>query len=89
MKKKKNKYWNRIKQIKKNKLEFQKWKETLRCAICKEDHPACLEFHHLDPSQKDYNISELVGRSMKLIKEEADKCVVLCSNCHRKLHNPR
>lgn len=46
-----------------------------------------LEFHHLDPDQKDFSISD---RDIKLdwgkIKNELDKCILICANCHRELH---
>lgn len=46
-----------------------------------------LEFHHSDPSEKDFSISEKgYTRSWAKIKEELDKCVLLCANCHRELH---
>lgn len=54
------------------------------CCECGETHPAMLDFHHTDPTQKDKAISSI--HSKKKIIEEAKKCVVLCSNCHRKLH---
>lgn len=45
---------------------------------------AALEFHHLDPAEKDSAISSL-HKTEDIIKE-AEKCVLLCSNCHRELH---
>lgn len=45
-----------------------------------------LEFHHLDPTKKDFNPSSSVSTSWELVKTELDKCTLLCSNCHRKLH---
>lgn len=46
---------------------------------------AALEFHHLDPSQKDFAISS--GHlSWEKVKTELDKCIMLCSNCHREVH---
>lgn len=65
--------------------EFLEYKKTLKCEQCGESHPGCLDFHHLDPTKKDYQISDLVMSKKKLI-EELSKCVVLCANCHRKLH---
>jgi hypothetical protein len=68
---------------------FKEIKRQLRCEKCGEDHPACLEFHHLNPSEKKINLSEAVaikGWSKNKILDEIDKCVVLCANCHRKLH---
>jgi len=58
----------------------------LKCVRCPENHIACLDFHHL--SDKDINIADLVnsGASKEKILQEISKCVVLCSNCHRKLH---
>lgn len=46
-----------------------------------------LEFHHIDPTKKDFNVSSRGHtRSWKRVKEELDKCVLLCANCHRELH---
>ena len=44
-----------------------------------------LDFHHLDPKEKDFEIS---GKSyaMDRLLKEVDKCVLLCSNCHREVH---
>jgi hypothetical protein len=47
---------------------------------------AALEFHHLDPNEKD--ISYLNNRmSFTKLKLELDKCVLLCANCHREHHS--
>lgn len=63
-------------------------KEKLRCEECGESHIACLDFHHLDPAQKDISVGEMISRgdSVRKIAAEIDKCAVLCANCHRKLH---
>lgn len=46
-----------------------------------------LEFHHLDSSQKDFGISEKgYTRSWTRVREELDKCILVCANCHRELH---
>lgn len=47
---------------------------------------AALEFHHTDPEEKDFTVSENKGRSFDNIKQELDKCVLLCANCHREAH---
>ena len=44
-----------------------------------------LEFHHLDPSQKDFTISGK-SKSFETLKKEADKCILVCSNCHKEIH---
>lgn len=57
-----------------------------KCAIC--NYNKCikaLEFHHLDPTQKDFSISS-ISKSFESIKKELDKCILLCANCHREVH---
>ncbi len=67
---------------------FAEMKETLSCRRCGESHPACLQFHHTDPTQKEIMLSVAVRRawSKKRILAEAAKCEVLCANCHAKHH---
>jgi hypothetical protein len=62
-------------------------KKDLRCAICKEDEPCCLEFHHNDPTKKEIAVARLFlsGNRAKILVE-IEKCTVLCSNCHKKFH---
>lgn len=58
------------------------------CEKCGERHPACLSFHHMDGDTKEANIASLIGRgaSWRRLLAEMSKCIVLCENCHRKLH---
>lgn len=60
----------------------------VKCSRCTETHISCLDFHHTDPNIKFGNVSELPakGWSWERIQAEINKCVILCSNCHRKLH---
>lgn len=62
-------------------------KQGLSCCVCGEDESACLDFHHIDPSTKDFEISGS-GRSIgrQTLIEEMNKCACLCANCHRKHH---
>lgn len=60
-----------------------------RCGDCgKTFHPACYDFHHKDPSQKDDHVSILIRNNRKLetILEEVAKCELLCACCHRIRH---
>lgn len=41
-----------------------------------------MEFHHLDPSKKEFTLSKRGARSLERLRAEVDKCVLLCSNCH-------
>lgn len=49
---------------------------------------AALEFHHVDPSQKDFNLGNN-GNTMswEKIQKELEKCILVCSNCHREIHH--
>ena len=59
-------------------------KEHGSCAMCEEDHQACLDFHHIDPASKSTGLAKC--HSVKAIVAEAPKCVLLCRNCHSKAH---
>ena len=58
-----------------------------KCSVCGYDKCIwALEFHHTDPSEKDFGISEYSNLAWHKIKEELNKCVLLCSNCHKETH---
>ena len=70
-----------------NKEKWQAFKATLKCAVCGENHPAVLDFHHIDPKEKTYSVSRLVSdRSYTKAMKEIEKCIVLCANHHRIHH---
>jgi hypothetical protein len=58
------------------------------CMVCGEMDPVCLDFHHRDPATKEHALSRLwtSTASEERIRDEISKCVILCSNCHRKHH---
>lgn len=66
--------------------KFHEIKSYYGCACCDETEPSCLEFHHLDPKNKDSTINKLIFSPTKLMIE-INKCILLCANCHRKVHN--
>ena len=56
-----------------------------KCGYSK--YAGALEFHHKDPSEKDFTLAHVKLTSFsENIKKELDKCVLLCSNCHRERH---
>ncbi len=67
---------------------LKQYKLTLRCETCEENHPACLEFHHVNPQEKKFTIGRQERRvSLKSLQDEIAKCRILCANCHRKEHS--
>ena len=58
------------------------------CGYCKNF--AALEFHHVNSDSKSFQLDlrSLSNRKWSVIVEEAEKCILLCSNCHAELHNP-
>lgn len=63
------------------------FKKTLSCVRCGESHPATLDFHHVIKENKK-SIRGLItkGAYRAAMKEIAEKCIVLCANCHRREH---
>jgi len=58
-----------------------------KCTLCGYDrYFGALEFHHTDPSEKDAVWRKLRLKSWESIVKELEKCVLLCSNCHREEH---
>jgi hypothetical protein len=59
-----------------------------KCTFC--GYSKCngaLDFHHIDESTKEFSLSVRgLTRSWKKIEEEIDKCLLVCSNCHREIH---
>lgn len=83
----------------KNKYFVQKRREKLKfmsieykgnkCQDCQTCFPQynVYEFHHLNPNEKDFSLSsDGHTRSWEKVKQELDKCVMLCANCHRIRH---
>lgn len=58
------------------------------CADCGITDHRLLTFHHLDPSEKRYNVKAMIFPRFpkQVIDDEIRKCAVLCFNCHRLRH---
>lgn len=88
--KKKNRYYSRGYNKKKEEAKkfYHEWKLEKGCCRCGYNVcPTALVFHH--PKEKDKNISinyiKFFNRDDELISD-LDKCILLCSNCHREIH---
>ena len=59
-----------------------------KCALCGYDKdPSALEMHHLNPLEKQYQLSSGNCKRIQDDIEEAKKCILLCANCHRETHS--
>ncbi len=84
----------------KNQIAVEEWRRRTRlkliqgfggkCCICgySKSHKA-LCFHHLDPNQKEFGISNgfMNNKSWTILVEEVQKCVLVCHNCHMEIHD--
>jgi len=65
--------------------EFVRQVKNVPCADCHRRFPYyIMQFHHLDPTTKEFDIYSGGGRthSIKKLKAEIEKCVIICANCH-------
>lgn len=68
-------------------MKLIKQKFGNKCTICGYNKSInALEFHHLNPNIKEGGVSNTNGTIIKSL-EEAKKCILICSNCHREIHD--
>jgi len=60
-----------------------------KCCICGYDKcNAALDFHHLNDSKKEFGLGlNGMTRSWERTRNEVDKCILVCANCHREIHD--
>lgn len=56
------------------------------CIKCGESRKVAIDYHHIEPSLKSFNLCKEQEHGIKSIQEEIRKCVCLCANCHREFH---
>lgn len=62
-----------------------------KCSICgieyNGENGAIFDFHHINPEEKEYRPSTSSSiADWERVKKELDKCILVCSNCHRLIH---
>jgi hypothetical protein len=59
-----------------------------KCMLC--GYARCVwafDLHHVDEQQKSFSMSVRgLTRSWERVRQEADKCVLVCASCHREIH---
>lgn len=60
-----------------------------KCSLCGYNRClAAMDFHHLDPSEKEFKPSYVIlRRKWEVAKKELDKCILVCGNCHTEIHH--
>lgn len=75
--------YNRSKEVRRLAIEHKGGK----CQHCEYDkYEGALQFHHLDPTQKDPKEFKR-GKNIEAFMAEVDKCILLCANCHAEEHD--
>ena len=80
---------DRDKERNKVKLYIKNYKKNKSCKECGyKEHTEILQFHHKNGGNKLKNISSLIRMRVTInkLKEEINKCILLCPNCHFWLH---
>jgi len=59
-----------------------------KCSDCGNNYPSeVYQFHHVDPSKKDFTWNKGRLKKWEDVIEEIDKCILLCANCHILRHS--
>lgn len=72
----------------KRKEEINNIKKEQCCQKCGEKRFYLLDFHHINPENKNETVARMTANtnSVEKILDEIDKCICLCANCHREFH---
>jgi len=60
-----------------------------KCIRCDYKFPEGIDFHHIDPSKKEFGIAQINAKLNDKLKAELRKCAPLCRNCHAEFHAGR
>jgi len=81
--------WNRLNKQKQNKKRRQfidEYKSTCSCKKCGDIRSYVLDFHHINPDEKEFDLGDASKYSITRLKLELEKCITLCRNCHSEFH---
>ena len=76
-------YVNNFRRKRKKDLILYKGGACQNCGYNKSEW--ALEFHHINPDEKNFTIGGK-NYSLEIMKKEVDKCILVCSNCHKEIH---
>jgi len=67
-------------------FKYIKNKKTCSCKKCNESRWYVLDFHHIDSTEKSFELGNAPKHSIEKIQNEIKKCITLCRNCHSEFH---
>ena len=62
------------------------YKQNHPCKKCGCNKFYLIDFHHINPQEKEYTISDNTHAKFETLLKEIEKCIPLCANCHREFH---
>ena len=81
-------YYQRSVELKRERKEERCNKFKVPCQKCGDERLYLIQFHHIDPSSKSFNLgAKMPDLCEEKLEEEAKKCICLCSNCHDEFHH--
>jgi Zn finger protein HypA/HybF involved in hydrogenase expression len=81
--------WNRLnkrKQTQERRQFINEYKSTCSCKKCGDTRSYILDFHHINPDEKEFDLGDASKYSITRLKLELEKCITLCRNCHSEFH---
>ena len=76
-----------VKDSRKNRKEDILYVMGEKCCLCGYDKAkTTLELHHIEPEEKEFTIGKCLNRAWDILHSEIQKCVLVCANCHREIH---
>jgi len=74
------------KKNKKRRQFINEYKSNCSCKKCGDVRPYVLDFHHINPNEKEFDLGDATKYSIDRLKLELEKCITLCRNCHSEFH---
>ena len=66
---------------------INKHRALVGCQKCGEKRYWVIDYHHVDPNQKDHPVTYYKTAALEVLKKELKKCIPLCRNCHTDFHH--
>ena len=80
--------YEKLKNSRRRRKEDIVWVMGESCQLCGYNKDiTALDLHHINPEEKDFSFNSADSRNWQSVRDELEKCILLCSNCHREIHS--